>query len=62
MGKYSKAIVAALTAGLMAVQQALPLTDEQRGWVTIALAVLGAVGVYAVRNTTDESAAGHRID
>ncbi|GAA2360758.1 hypothetical protein Cme02nite_38050 [Catellatospora methionotrophica] len=54
MGKYSKAIVAALTAGLLAVQQALPLTDEQRGWVTIVLAVLGAVGVYAVENKPAE--------
>lgn len=54
MGKYSKAIMAALTAGLMAVQQALPLSDEQRGWVTIALAVLGALAVYAVPNTPAE--------
>lgn len=54
MGRYSKAIVAALTAGLMAVQQALPLNDEQRGWVTIALAVLGALAVYAVPNTPAE--------
>lgn len=54
MGKYAKAIVAALTAGLMAVQQVLPLTDDQRGWVTIALAVLGAIGVYAVPNRPAE--------
>lgn len=50
MGKYAKSIVAVVTAGLMALQQALPLTDEQRGWVSIALAVLGAVAVYAVPN------------
>jgi hypothetical protein len=50
MGRYSKAIVAVLTAGLIAAQQALTLTEQQRGWVTIGLALLGALGVYAVEN------------
>jgi hypothetical protein len=50
MSKYAKFIVAAVTAGLMAAQQALTLTEQQRGWVTIGLAVLGAIGVYAVEN------------
>jgi hypothetical protein len=57
MGKYAKAIVAIAMAGLMALQQALPLNDTQRGWVTVALAVLTAVGVYAVPNKPAEPAA-----
>lgn len=54
MSKYAKFIVAAATAALMAAQQALTLTEQQRGWVTIGLAVLGAIGVYAVENKPAE--------
>lgn len=54
MGKYSKAIIAVATAALMALQQALPLTDTQRGWVTVVLAALGVFGVYAVPNKPAE--------
>lgn len=50
MGKYAKFIAALITAGLLAAQQALPLTEVQRGWTTVILAVLGAVAVYAVEN------------
>lgn len=50
MGKYSKAIVATLGAALTAAQTALPLTPIQHGWVTVALAALTAVAVYAVEN------------
>ncbi len=48
--KYAKFIVALLTAVLTAGSQALPLTPEQQGWVTIGLTLLGAVGVYLVPN------------
>ena len=53
MSQYAKAIVAALTAGLIAAQTAI--TDghiTSSDWVTIALAALGALAVYAVPNAT----------
>lgn len=51
MSNYMKAIVAAVTAGLIALQTALShgtLTGSD--WITVALAVLGAVAVYLVPN------------
>jgi hypothetical protein len=49
--KYAKAIVAAATAALVAVGAALTDDTVTTGeWVTIALAALGALGVYAVPN------------
>lgn len=48
---YLKAVAAVLTAGLIAVQTALShgtLTGSD--WITVALAVLGAIGVYAIPN------------
>lgn len=51
--KYAKAVVAIVTAALLAVKEALPLTDAQNSWVTIVLALLGAVAVYAVPNQPD---------
>lgn len=53
MNQYAKTIVAALTAGLIAAQTALAdggITTSD--WVTIALAALGAIAVYAVPNAT----------
>jgi hypothetical protein len=49
---YRKAIVATLTAGLLATQVALTDGTGISGseWVTVALAVLGAVAVYWVPN------------
>lgn len=55
MGKYKKFIVAALTAGGVALASAL--TDDKvttAEWVTIGLAALGALGVYAVPNAPAE--------
>jgi hypothetical protein len=52
MGTYAKTIVAVLTAALIAAQTALVkghITTSD--WITIALAALGALGVWAVPNT-----------
>ena len=48
--RYAKAIVAALSAGLLALQTALPLSDQAHGWVTVSIAVLAAITVYTVPN------------
>jgi hypothetical protein len=51
MNPYLKSVAAAVTAGMIALTAAL--TDESitaGEWVTVALAVLGALGVYAVEN------------
>ncbi len=52
MGKYAKAIVASLTAGLTALGTALADDTVTRlEWVGVAVALLGALGlVYAVPN------------
>ncbi|HEX6970271.1 MAG TPA: hypothetical protein VF174_15860 [Micromonosporaceae bacterium] len=50
--KYAKSIVAAVVAAGVAITAAL--SDDAvtaAEWVTIALAVLGALGVYSVPNT-----------
>lgn len=63
MGKYAKGIAAVLTAGLIAVQNAFPLTTQQHAWVTIILALLGSVAVYQVPNApADPTTARHQID
>jgi hypothetical protein len=51
MNQYWKAIIAAGTAGLIALQSAL--TEGRvsaQEWVTIALAAIGALGVWAKSN------------
>lgn len=50
--RYAKAVVATATAALVAAQTALPMSPTAHGWVTVALAALGAVAVYAVPNVT----------
>lgn len=50
IGRYRKAIVAVGTAGLIAVEQFIPLSDRVHGWIEVVLAVLGAIGVYWVEN------------
>lgn len=53
MNQYAKAIVAALTAGLIAAQTVIAdghVTGSD--WITIALAALGALAVYVVPNST----------
>jgi len=49
--RYAKAIVAVGTAALIAIQNAIPMSDTARGWVTVLLAALGAFAVYQVPNT-----------
>lgn len=55
MSAYYKGIVAAvvaiLIAGITAWQAASADGMTGQDWATVALAVLGAVGVYAVPNT-----------
>ena len=51
MTAYAKTVVACFTAGLIAAQTALAdghITSSD--WITIALAALGALGVYAIPN------------
>jgi D-arabinose 1-dehydrogenase-like Zn-dependent alcohol dehydrogenase len=51
LGKYAKAIVAVLIAALTVVYTAVTdgaITGQE--WVQIALAGLGALGVYAIPN------------
>lgn len=51
VSRYAKSVVAALVAGLTVLAAAL--TDDAitpAEWVQIAVAVLGAIGVYAVPN------------
>ena len=52
MGKYAKAIVGALLAGLAAYSAALSDGTVSRGeWVAVAVALVGALGaVWAVPN------------
>jgi hypothetical protein len=48
--RYAKFVTAVITAALVAAQNAVPMSDTAHGWVTVALAALGAVAVYAVPN------------
>lgn len=54
MSPYAKSLVAAvdaaLIAGLQAAHDALPMSPTARAWVTVGLAVAGAVAVWAVPN------------
>lgn len=50
MGRYAKALVAIATAGLIALDQGLDDGLTGHDWVTIGLAVLGALAVYLVPN------------
>lgn len=61
MGYYAKGIVAALTAGLVALQTALSdNTVTAPEWVTIAIALLGALGVVLIPNAAAPDTAGRR--
>lgn len=53
-----KFLVAVGTAALTAAQTALPLSPAIHGWVVIALAVLGAAGVYLAPNKQEEPTNG----
>ena len=48
--RYAKALVAAASAACVAAQTAIPMSQTAHGWVTVALAALTALGVYAVPN------------
>lgn len=50
LARYNKFFAAALAAALEAAQTALPLTELEHGWVTVALAAIGALGVAAIPN------------
>ena len=52
MGKYAKAIVAAVTAGLIAAQTTLLANSPAQTYITIGLAALGALSVYLWPNAT----------
>jgi len=57
MNSYAKTIVAVITAGLIAAQTAIAdgwITSSD--WITIALAALGAIAVYAVPNAAPPQA------
>lgn len=56
VSKYAKTIVAAIVAGSTALTVAMgddTLTTTEG--ITVALAILGAFGVYAVPNSGDDS-------
>lgn len=59
MGKYAKAIVASLTAGLTALGTALADDTVTRlEWVGVAIALLGAAGItYMVPNKPSQPSA-----
>ncbi len=50
MARYAKGIIAAASAACLAAQTAIPMSGTAHGWVTVAVAFLGALGVYAVPN------------
>jgi hypothetical protein len=55
MNQYAKFAVAALATGLVALQTALTDgTVTAAEWVTIAIAAVGALGVWAVPNAIPE--------
>lgn len=47
---YAKFVAALGTAALIAAQQALPMSPTAHGWVSITLAIFGALAVYGVEN------------
>lgn len=56
MGKYTKAIVAAVSAALVTVSTFVAPTSTAGHIVTVALAAAGAVGVYWFPNDAPKSA------
>lgn len=48
--RYAKFITSIITAALVAAQNAVPMSEAAHGWVTVALAALGAIAVFAVPN------------
>lgn len=56
MLRYAKALAAAVAAGLTAAQTAIPMSTAAHGWVTVALAVLATVAVWATPNKEETDA------
>jgi type IV secretory pathway protease TraF len=50
LAPYRKAVVAIVVAALTAAQTQVPMPDTLHAWVAVAIAALGAVGVYSVSN------------
>lgn len=50
--RYAKFVVAVIIAALVAAQNAVAMSADVHGWVTVALSALGAIAVYAVPNVT----------
>jgi hypothetical protein len=48
--RYAKAIVAAVSAGLLAVQTVITMSNNAHAWVTVTIAVLTTLSVYLVPN------------
>ena len=55
---YAKAVVAAVSAGLLAIQTVITMSDNAHGWVTVSIAVLTALAVYLVPNAPAVAPAG----
>lgn len=47
---YAKGIAAAVSAGLIAAQTAIPMSAAAHGWVSTGIALAGFVAVYGLRN------------
>jgi len=56
---YTKSVLAALAAGLVVLTSVITGGVTTVEWLQIALAVLGALGVYAVPNKTNTLVARH---
>jgi hypothetical protein len=50
ISRCAKAVVAAVSAGLLAIQTVITMSDNAHGWVTVSIAVLTALAVYLVPN------------
>lgn len=57
LAPYAKGIIAAAVAALETAQAVIPMSASAHGWVAVALAGLGAAGVYLVPNAPMPAAA-----
>jgi hypothetical protein len=60
IARYAKAVVAALSAGLLAIQTGVTMSPTTRGWVTVGIAILTTLAVYLVPNATNKTQARGR--
>jgi hypothetical protein len=54
LSPYTKAVVAVVATALTTAQQVIPMSPATHDWVAVALAALGALGVYLVPNAPKE--------